>query len=85
MDWLNQYRFPTELKFKDREYPGQGAAIFIDELLRNETTTAVVLTAVFSAAVDAFFEVASRRNLRMIAGKVMMERNAPNYLTDTAQ
>lgn len=85
LDWLNQYTFPTELKFKDREYAAQVAAIFIDELLRNGTTTAVVLAAVFSASVDAFFEAASRRNLRAIAGKVMMDRNAPKYLTDTAQ
>ncbi|MEG3991318.1 guanine deaminase [Microcoleus sp. S28C3] len=85
LDWLNQYTFPTELKFKDREYAEQVAAIFLDELLRNGTTTAVVLAAVFSASVDAFFEAASRRNLRMIAGKVMMDRNAPKYLTDTAQ
>ncbi len=85
LDWLNQYTFPTELKFKDREYAAQVAAIFLDELLRNGTTTAVVLTAVFSASVDAFFEAASRRNLRMIAGKVMMDRNAPKYLTDTAE
>ncbi len=85
LDWLNQYTFPTELKFKDREYAAQVAAIFLDELLRNGTTTAVVLTAVFSASVDAFFEAASRRNLRMIAGKVMMDRNAPKYLTDRAQ
>lgn len=85
LDWLNQYTFPTELKFKDREYAAQVAAIFLDELLRNGTTTAVVLAAVFSVSVDAFFEAASRRNLRMIAGKVMMDRNAPKYLTDTAQ
>lgn len=85
LDWLNQYTFPTELKFKDREYAAQVASIFIDELLRNGTTTAVVLAAVFSASVDAFFEAASRRNLRAIAGKVMMDRNAPKYLTDTAQ
>lgn len=85
LDWLNQYTFPTELKFKDREYAAQVASIFVDELLRNGTTTAVVLAAVFSASVDAFFEAASRRNLRAIAGKVMMDRNAPKYLTDTAQ
>ncbi|MEG3882237.1 guanine deaminase [Microcoleus sp. herbarium7] len=85
LDWLNQYTFPTELKFKDREYAAQVAAIFLDELLRNGTTTAVVLAAVFPASVDAFFEAASRRNLRAIAGKVMMDRNAPKYLTDTAE
>lgn len=40
---------------------------------------------VFPESVDAFFEEAERRNLRMIAGKVMMDRNAPDFLKDTAE
>jgi guanine deaminase len=85
LEWLNQYIFPTESKFSNKAYAQQVASFFLDELLKNGTTTALVFTAVFPASADAFFEEASRRNLRMIAGKVMMDRHAPEFLVDTAE
>ena len=85
LEWLNKYTFPTEAKFKDKNYAAEIATVFLDELLKNGTTTALVFAAVFPESVDAFFEEAERRNLRMIAGKVMMNRNAPDFLLDTAQ
>jgi guanine deaminase len=85
LEWLNKYTFPTEAKFKDKNYAAEIAIAFLDELLKNGTTTALVFAAVFPESVDAFFEEAERRNLRMIAGKVMMNRNAPDFLLDTAQ
>ncbi|MGC1216754.1 MAG: guanine deaminase [Phormidesmis sp.] len=84
LEWLNQYVFPTEGKFKDKDYAKAVAEIFLDQLLSNGTTTALVFAAVFPQSVDAFFEAAERRNLCMIAGKVMMDRNAPDYICDTA-
>jgi guanine deaminase len=85
LEWLNQYTFPTEQKFREKAYADRVAGVFLDELLRNGTTTAVVLAAVFPASVDALFEAAEQRNMRVIAGKVMMDRHAPSYLTDTAE
>lgn len=85
LEWLNKYTFPTEKKFKDKTYAQKVAAIFLDELLKNGTTTALVFAAVYPESVDAFFEQASDRNLRAIAGKVMMDRNAPDFLLDTAE
>jgi guanine deaminase len=84
LEWLDTYTFPTEQKFQEKAYASQVATVFFDELLRNGTTTAVILPAVYPESVDAVFEEAQRRNLRMIAGKVMMDRNAPAALTDTA-
>lgn len=85
LEWLNKYIFPTESKFKDQAYAEEVAAIFLDELLKNGTTTALVFAAVFPESVDAFFAQAEQRNLRMVAGKVMMDRNAPDFITDTAE
>lgn len=85
LEWLNQYTFPTERKFKDKDYAQTVASIFLDELLRNGTTTALVFAAVYPESVEAFFEEAQRRNLRMIAGKVMMDRYAPDFICDTAE
>ncbi|MDO9618973.1 MAG: guanine deaminase [Pseudomonas sp.] len=85
LDWLNTYTFPTERLFEDKTHAADVAGIFLKELLRNGTTTALVFGSVHKQSVDAFFEAAEALNLRMIAGKVLMDRNAPDYLTDTAE
>ncbi len=85
LDWLNTYTFPCERQFADKEHADKVARIFLQELLRNGTTTALVFGSVHPESVNAFFEEAERLDLRMIAGKVMMDRNAPDYLTDTAE
>lgn len=84
LDWLNNYTFPAEQRFTDEHHASSVADTFLNELLRNGTTTALVFGTVHKGSVDAFFQAAERRNLRMIAGKVMMDRNAPEELTDTA-
>ncbi len=83
--WLEKYTFPTEKKFQDPEYARQIAAFFLDELLKHGTTTAVVLTTIFPNSVDALFEEAQRRNMRIVAGQVLMTRHAPDYLLNDAQ
>jgi guanine deaminase len=85
VEWLNRYTFPAELAFADPELAAEEAAFFIDELLRNGTTTAAVYGSVHAASIDAFFAESARRNTCMIAGKVMMDRHAPAGLLDTAQ
>ncbi|UBF26072.1 guanine deaminase [Kovacikia minuta CCNUW1] len=85
LEWLNTYVFPTEAKFKDAEHARNIASFFLDELLRNGTTTALVLTTIFPTSVDILFEEAQRRNMRLIAGQVLMSRNAPEYLLNDAK
>ncbi|MEL6350965.1 MAG: guanine deaminase [Cyanobacteria bacterium J06627_28] len=85
LSWLERYTFPTEQKFCDRTYALTVAHHFLDELLRHGTTTALVFTTVYPQSTDAFFEAAQSRNLRMIAGKVLMDRHAPTALLDTPE
>ncbi|TXS95313.1 guanine deaminase [Parahaliea maris] len=85
LQWLETYTFPTEAEFADRAHAAAIAERFLDELLRCGTTTAQVFGTVHPESVDAFFAVAEQRNLRMICGKVLMDRNAPEALTDTAE
>jgi len=85
LDWLNEYTFPCEGQFADKAHADSVAQIFLKELLRNGTTTALVFGSVHPESVDALFEAAQALDLRLIAGKVMMDRNAPDYLTDTAR
>lgn len=83
LDWLETHTFPAENKFSEFAYAEPVAEFFLDELIRNGTTTALVFGTVHPESVDALFEATERRNLRMICGKVMMDRNAPEFLTDT--
>lgn len=83
LDWLNNYTFPAELQFSDPDFSGIAADAFLKFLLQNGTTTAMVYTTVFAQSTHAFFSAAERMNMRMIAGKVMMDRNAPPGLLDT--
>lgn len=85
LPWLETYTFPTERKFADGKHASEVASFFLDELLRCGTTTAMVYCTVHAASVEAFFAESEVRNLRMVAGKVLMDRNCPEFLRDTAE
>lgn len=85
LDWLNTYAFPEESKFNDPQHANRIALAFFDELLRHGTTTAAAYCSVHKESAEAFFTEAKRRNLRMIGGKVLMDRNAPDGVLDTPQ
>ncbi|MFC5476888.1 guanine deaminase [Massilia suwonensis] len=82
LPWLDTYTFPTERQFGDPAHARATAEFFLDELARCGTTTAVVYCTVHRESVDAFFEASEARNLRMVAGKVLMDRNCPDFLRD---
>ena len=84
LDWLEEYTFPAERVFADENHAREVAEFFVGELLRNGTTTAMILGSVHPVSVDAIFTAGLTRNMRLIAGKVMMDRNCPEYLRDTA-
>jgi guanine deaminase len=85
LEWLEQYVYPIERQFANSQKAAASAEIFLDELLRNGTTTAMVFATVHPTSVEAFFSAAQKRRLRMICGKVLMDRNAPHDLTDTPE
>ncbi len=82
LDWLNKYAYPAEQKFADAEHAAEVADFFVDELLRNGTTTALVFATVHPQSVDAIFDKASSLNMRLISGKVLMDKNCPDGLRD---
>lgn len=85
LEWLNTYIFVEEQKFARAAHAAEVADRFMDELLLNGTTTAVAYCSVHPESVDAYFAAAEARGMRMIGGKVMMDRNAPEALRDTPQ
>lgn len=85
IDWLNHYTFPEEMRFADKAYASEIAGRYLDLTLAHGTTTTVSFCTIHPASVDAFFEAAQARNLRAVAGKTCMDRNAPDGLRDTVQ
>jgi guanine deaminase len=85
LQWIEDYVYPVEERFTDETHGRAVASVFCDALLGNGTTTACVYCAVYPQSVDALFEEALKRNLRLIAGKCMMDCNVPEALRDTPQ
>jgi guanine deaminase len=85
MDWLNNYTFPEETKFRDAQHSRRIARLFLDQMVSQGTTTVAAYCTVHKTSAEAFFAEALSRDMRVIAGKCLMDRNAPEGLTDTAQ
>ena len=82
LPWLENYTFPHEKRFSALDYSAQAAMFFIAELLRNGVTTALAFATSHPESVDALFAEAQKRHLRLIAGKVLMDQNAPDGVRD---
>ncbi len=85
LDWLARYAYPAEEAFADAEHAHAVAGFFVDELLRNGTTTALVFASVHPQSVDAIFKAADTRGMRLLAGKVLMDENCPEALRDSPE
>jgi len=85
LDWLHTYTFVAEQNFKDSEHAHATAKVFLRESIRCGTTTSAVFCTVDPTSVDAFFAESCQLNMRNIAGKVLMDRNAPAELLETPQ
>ncbi|WP_066705805.1 guanine deaminase [Celeribacter ethanolicus] len=86
IDWLNTYTFPEEAKFADPAYARDIAGRYLDLLLANGTTTVTSFCTIHPGSVDALFEAAEDRGMRIVAGKTCMDRDtAPAFLRDTAK
>jgi guanine deaminase len=85
LQWLERYTFPEEGRFGDAGHAAEVAGFFLDELLRNGTTTAMVFPTVHKTSVDALFAAADARGMRLISGKCLMDRHCPEFLRDTPE
>lgn len=83
IDWLNGYTFPEEMRLADPSYAREAADMTLDLALANGTTTLTSFCTIHSHSVDAFFEAAEARGMRVVAGRTCMDRNAPEGLRDT--
>ena len=85
LPWLENYTFPEEKRFVALDYSAQAATFFIAELLRNGVTTALTFATSHPTSVNALFGEAQKHSLRMITGKVLMDRNSPDGVRDDTE
>ncbi|WP_373503345.1 guanine deaminase [Aestuariivirga sp.] len=76
LDWLMRFTFPEESRYGDKTYAEAAAGIFLDRLFQHGTTSAMAFCSVHKACAEALFEAAETRNMALITGKTMMDRNA---------
>lgn len=84
IDWLNEYTFPEEMRFADPAHAAAVAEEYLDLCLANGITSVAAYCTIHPGSVDALMGAALARGMRIAAGKVMMDRNAPEGLRDTA-
>ena len=80
LEWLEKFTFVEEQKFADPKHAAREAEFFLDELARNGTTTACAYCSAHPASAEALFSAAHRRNVAMVAGNAIMNRNGPPAL-----
>jgi guanine deaminase len=85
LEWLEKYTFVEEQKFAEPGHAARNAEFFLDELARNGTTTAVAYCSAHPSSAEALFAAAHRRNVGMIAGTAIMNRNGPPGLLEPAK
>ena len=85
LPWLENYTFPAESKFADPAHATECASFFLDELQRNGVTTALTFATSHPASAEALFAQAHARGLRLITGKCLMDRHAPDGVRDETE
>lgn len=77
LDWLQNWIFPEEIRYADRDYAREAAGHFFDALLAGGVTTCQAFTTSSPVSTEEFFAEAERRGMRTIAGLTGIDRFAP--------
>ena len=85
LPWLENYTFVHEARFVNEAHAREVADFFLDELQRHGVSTALVFGSSHTASVNALMEAGQTRGLRLIAGKCLMDRHAPDGVRDQTE
>ena len=85
LDWLTRFTFPEESRYADKTYAEAAAEIFLMRLAEHGTTSALAFCSVHKVCAEALFAAAASRNMALITGKTMMDRNAIPDVQDDAE
>ena len=82
LEWLNTAVFPAERGFTP-EAADTLCPVFFRSLLAHGVTTAAIYGSVQKDSTHIAFQWAEHTGIRAIIGKVMMDRNSPDFLLET--
>ena len=84
IDWLNTYTFPEEAKYADADYALQSYRLFTDDLEASPSCRAVIFGTIHNSGNRVLADLLKAKKMPCLVGKVNMDRNAPDYLCETA-
>lgn len=82
LDWLNSNTFPEEAKYEDMNYAKAAYKNFVEDLKESPTTRAVIFATLHKEATLCLMDLLENSGLETMVGKVNMDRNSPDYLTE---
>jgi len=82
LDWLEKNTFPEESKFIDLDYAKKSYSFFLKDLIKGATTRASVFATLHRPATELLMDMFESSGLKAFVGKVNMDRNCPNFLTE---
>ncbi len=85
LDWLSRYTFPEEALYADAEYAALRAEVFLTTLYAHGTTAAMAFCSSHKVCAEALFTAAASRNMALVTGKTLMDRNAIPGVHDTVE
>lgn len=83
MPWLQNYTFPEELKYADTAYAERMYSRFVRDLWRFGTMRVVAFASVHLESTRLLMHLLDRAGMAGLVGKVNMNRNCPDGLTET--
>ena len=81
-DWLNEYTFPLESKYKDEKFAKEVYEKFVNDLIKHGTMHAVVFGTIHNPATDILVNELEDKGIQSYVGKVNMDKDSPNYLIE---
>ena len=82
LEWLNINTFPEEAKYEDASYARAAYTNFVEDLKESPTTRAVIFATLHKEATLELMALLEESGLSTMVGKVNMDRNSPDYLTE---
>lgn len=83
IDWLNNYTFKEEAKYKNLSYAKKAYDIFINDLTKSATTRFSMFATLHNKATKYLFDIAEKSGLKGYIGKVNQDRNNIEILDET--
>lgn len=84
-DWLNDYTFPLESKYKDEEFAKQVYKTFVNDLIKHGTLHVVAFATIHNNATDILINELESKGIQAYVGKVNMDKDSPSFLIETTE